>query len=135
MPHYATFGHFGPLLEQDRGIWLDFQGKPAEKAQVVTLQNQHNTMVAILAGGDVGQQSRSRQPALDRARRRRSLHDAAAACAGVLLAHVPDHLEVTRHELQHLGDILVELAQLPAAVRAGAPIAYGGREVNDRLAR
>ena len=45
------------------------------------------------------------------------------------------HFEVARHELQHLGDILVELAQLPTAVRADAPIAYRGSEVNDRLAR
>ena len=43
MPHLCDFGHFGPLLERDRGIWLDFQGKPEENAQVVTLQNKHNS--------------------------------------------------------------------------------------------
>ena len=28
--HYETFGRFGPLLELDRGIWLDFQGRRVE---------------------------------------------------------------------------------------------------------
>src|SRR5208337_4220245 len=53
-----------------------------------------------------------------------------AGAAGELLAHVLDHFPLPRHELQHLGHVLADLVQKPAAAGAGCR----GR-INDALAR
>ena len=65
------------------------------------------------------QQSRPGQAALNRAARRRRLHDHIATRAAQLGTHVADHLEAGRHVLQNLGDIFAELLQRAAALRAG----------------
>ena len=70
-------------------------------------------MQAVLGEQDLGQQLRPGAAARDRMRRRRRLGDRLAGPAGELLAHVLDHLPLARHELQRLGHVLAELAQLP----------------------
>jgi hypothetical protein len=52
-------------------------------------------------------------------RGRRRLGDALAGAAGELLAHVLDHLPLPRDEFQHLGQVLADLVQNPAAAWAG----------------
>ena len=49
--------------------------------------------------------------------RRRQLDHPRAVAAGELGPHMPDHLEVARHEVEQLGDVLAELAHRAAAVR------------------
>src|SRR5208337_4976514 len=83
----------------------------------------------------LGEQHLCEQPwpgatARDRMRGRRRLRDALAGAAGELLAHVLDHFPLPRHELQHLGHVLADLVQKPAAAGAGCR----GR-INDALAR
>src|SRR5437899_10131950 len=50
---------------------------------------------------------------------------------GELRTHVPQHLEIARHEIEHLGDVFAELAHLHTALRTVA----ARRRVYDRFAR
>ena len=67
------------------------------------------------------EESRACEATLNRTAWRHRLHDPLAAGASVLRAHVPDDLEVARHVLEHLGDILAEWTQAPSTIwtRAG----------------
>ena len=69
-------------------------------------------MQAVLGEQDMGEQLRPRAPAGDRVRWRRRLADRFAGPAGELLAHVLDHLPLARNELQRLGHVLADLAQV-----------------------
>ena len=75
-------------------------------------------MIRILRYQYVGERARSSEAAVDRSRRRRSLHDAIAGIAAQLRTHMADDLEAGPHVLQHLGDIFTQLAQPSAAVGA-----------------
>jgi len=77
---------------------------------------------AVLGEQDMGQQLRPGTSARNGMRGSRRLGDRFAGPADELLAHVLDHLPLTRNELQHLGHILAELAQ-PAITATGT----GGR--------
>jgi hypothetical protein len=68
----------------------------------------------------MGQQPRSRIAALNGPGGSRRLNDLLAVAAGILGPHVLDHLPVLRHILEHLGGILPQGAQCPAALRAAA---------------
>src|SRR5258706_10140918 len=57
-------------------------------------------MIGILRYQYVGEQTRSREAAVDGARRRRSLHDAIAGIAAQLRPHMADDLEAGPHVLQ-----------------------------------
>src|SRR4030095_415167 len=59
------------------------------------------------------------------------LHDAIAAYANQLLANMSDHLEVLRHVLQHLRNVLSQLLHRPATVPAVAL----GRRIRAHFAR
>jgi len=87
-------------------------------------------VVGVLGGQDVGQQPRSGKPPSNRPRRRFDLHDALARRAGKLRTHVPDHPETRRHVIEHLRDVLADLAHRRTAVRTVA-----GRLVQHLLAR
>ncbi len=76
-------------------------------------------VIGILRHQHMRQQPRSGQATIDRAARRRLLHDAVAAAAAQLRPHLADHLEVRRHVLEHLGDVFAELPQRAAAIGAG----------------
>ena len=67
-----------------------------------------------------GRAARARPAALDRQRRHRRLRHALAAPAGEGRPDMPDHLEAAGDVLQHLADVLADLAHRPAAGRAGA---------------
>ena len=79
-------------------------------------------MIAVLGDQDVCKEPGAREAALDRTTRCQRLHDPLAACARELRAHVPDDLEVARHVLEHLGDVLAQGTQLASAIRARAGV-------------
>ena len=87
-------------------------------------------MIGVLGHQHVGEQPRPGEPALDRARRSRTLRDAVALDAGQLRAHVPDHPEAPGHVVQDLGDVLADRAHVGTALRAAA-----GGLVHHALAR
>ena len=77
-------------------------------------------VIEVLRDRDVGEQARAGDSFVDRARRRRGLHDGRALAASELRPDVADDLEVLGNELELLGDILADLLERAAAVRAGA---------------
>ena len=87
-------------------------------------------MLAELGVQDHRQEAGASPRPGNRMERRRRLGDRLAAPASELLAHRLDHLPLTRHHLQRLGDILAQLGQLAAAARAGARCGH-----HDALAR
>ena len=74
----------------------------------------------------MGEQPRAGESSRDRSRGRLGLHDLLAARAGELGAHMANYPEARRDVVEHLGDILANLAHRLTAVRAGA-----GRGVYD----
>jgi hypothetical protein len=76
-------------------------------------------MQPVLAEQHVRQQPGTGPAAGDGMRRRRRLRDRLTGRASVLLAHMLDHLPLARHQLQHLGHVLAQLAERAAAARAG----------------
>src|ERR1700676_3551362 len=76
-------------------------------------------MVTILRDQYMREQPRPSHTTLQRAAWRRGLHDALTTRTCQLHSNVPDHDEALGYALQHLGDVLSQLAQLSAAVRAG----------------
>src|SRR5438876_535333 len=89
-------------------------------------------MIAILGHQHVCQESGTCHTARDGARGCWRLDDLLTAGAAVLGPHMPDHLPVLRHVLEHLGDILTERAQHPAALRTAT---RGRRLMHHALAR
>jgi hypothetical protein len=81
-------------------------------------------MIGILRYQNMGEQTRSREAAVDGSRRRRSLHDAIAGIAAQLRTHMADDLEAGPHVLQHLGHIFPQLAQPATTVRAGSVVRH-----------
>src|SRR5215467_4720388 len=73
-------------------------------------------MVAVLRDQHVRQQSWPRRAALDGTARRLGLHNAVALRAAQLHTHITDHYETGWHVLQHLRNILAQLAQLALAL-------------------
>ena len=71
----------------------------------------------------MGQQAGAGHTTRNRAARCAGLEDRLAAHANQLGPHMPDHLEVRRHVLQLLGDVLPDLAQPGTAGRAAAGLA------------
>ena len=80
-------------------------------------------VVAILGDQHMGQQAGAGHTTRNRAARCAGLEDRLAAHANQLGPHMPDHLEVCRHVLQLLGDVLPDLAQPGTAGRAAAGLA------------
>ena len=76
-------------------------------------------VVSVLRDENMRQQSWARQSALDGARWCRRLHNALAAGAAQLGTYLADHLELSRHILQHLGNIFPEQLQLATAIGTG----------------
>ena len=70
-------------------------------------------MVAIFRHQQVRQRGRCGTTAWRRHRRRRSLRDGVARIAGKLRPHVTNDLEVPRHVIQHLGDVLAQSGHAP----------------------
>src|SRR5215469_12984047 len=73
-------------------------------------------MIGILRNQNVRQQPRSSQAVIYWPGFRRRLHDALAARAAQLRAHLANYLESLRHILQHLRDIFTQLAKPAAAI-------------------
>ena len=69
-------------------------------------------MQAVFGEQDMGEQRGPGTSARDRVRWRRRLGDRLAGPAGELLAHVLDHFPLARNELQRLGHVLADLAQV-----------------------
>ena len=90
-------------------------------------------VLGVLLHQHVGQKTEPRQAAVDRLRRGRRDHDTRLARpAGVLGALVDDHLELRRHQLQHLAGLAAD-----AGLRrpAGAGALRRGRLQPHHLAR
>ena len=99
-------------------------------------------VVAILGHHHMGQKPRTCITALNRPGWRVRLHDLLAGTAGILRPHVLDYLPVLGHVLEHLGRILAQRAQRPAALRAVAGSRYrlvhmglAGQMIRQGLAR
>jgi hypothetical protein len=100
-------------------------------------------MIAELSHQQMRQHARRGASARRRHRRSRGLRDGVAGVAGIFRPHVADDLEVSRHVVEHLGDVLAELAHAAAAVGAGAGAVAGGlmhhlpagQMIGQRLAR
>ncbi len=75
-------------------------------------------MIGVFADQHVGQQTRAGHAALDRACRRRRLHDRIAARAGQLRSHVANHFEAHRLQFEHLGDIVAQMLERATAIGA-----------------
>lgn len=75
-------------------------------------------VVRELGDEHMGQQARAGDAALDRAARRWRLHDGIAAATGQFWAHMANHAEAGRHELELLGYIFTQLLQISATGRA-----------------
>jgi hypothetical protein len=73
---------------------------------------------SVLAEQDLGQQLWASAATGNGVRGRRRLGDGLAAPAGEPLAHVLDHLQLGRHMLQGLRDVLAELPQRTTAAGA-----------------
>jgi hypothetical protein len=121
--HASNWGRADPIgqrrpVQLDAGPLID-RLLPIERAVVGILGREH-----------LRQQSWRRDAALDRTRRCRQLHHPRTVAAGELGSHMAQHLEVARHEVEHLGDILPQLAHGGTAVGAGA----ARRRVHDRFA-
>ena len=91
-------------------------------------------MVAIFRHQQMRQRRRCGTAAWCRHRWSRSLRDGVARTAGKFGPHVTDDLEVPRHVIQHLGDVLAQFGHPATAVRAGAG-AIAGRLMHNILAR
>jgi hypothetical protein len=91
-------------------------------------------MVAIFRHQQMRQCGRCGAPAWRRHRRSRSLCDGVARTAGEFRPHVTNDLEVPRHIIQHLGDILTQFGHPAATVRARAGT-IAGRLMHNILAR
>ena len=76
----------------------------------LTIQRQ---MVAVFRHQQMRQRGWCGATAWRRHRRCRSLGDGIARTAGKFRPHVTNHLEVARHVIQHLGDVLAELGHAP----------------------
>src|SRR5213078_2299019 len=72
-----------------------------------------------------------RKAAIDRPRGRWQLNDRCTMATGELRAYMPQHLEVARYVIEHLGDVFAELAHLRTALRTAA----ARLRVHDRFAR
>jgi hypothetical protein len=88
-------------------------------------------VVGILRDQHISEQPRPDESSIDRPRRCRSLHGPVVGVAAQLRAHMADDLEAGSYALQHLGEILAQLAQSAAAVGAG----FMGGHVRVDLAR
>ena len=78
-------------------------------------------VVGELAGDDVGQEPRPRQPLLDRLGEPRGDHDVCgAACARILRPDVLEHDQAGGDVFKLLADLLADRPTLVAAVGAGA---------------
>src|SRR5204863_64868 len=89
------------------------------------------TVVAVLGDDHLREQSRSGKAAIKRPRGRWQLNDRCTMATGELRAYMPQHLEVARYVIEHLGDVFAELAHLRTALRTAA----ARRRVHDRFAR
>ena len=72
-------------------------------------------MLAELLEHDHRQQAGAGPAARDHMERRRRLGDGLAIAAGEPLAHGLDHLPLTRHDFEGLGDVLAELGEAQTA--------------------
>ena len=90
-------------------------------------------MIAIFRHQQMRQRGRCGTAAWRRHRWRRSLRDGVARTAGKLRPHVTNDLEVPRHVIQHLGDVLAQPGHAATTVAAGAG-AIVGRLMHDLLA-
>ena len=97
-------------------------------------------MLAVLLEQDHRQQARTGPAARDHMEGRRRLANLLAVAAGEFLAHMLDHLPLSRDHFQRLGDILAQLAQSRAAAtlagcwsRLDHPLAR--QMLGERLAR
>ena len=88
-------------------------------------------VVAEFRDGDVGQQTRSGQPALDGQRGHRRLHDGLAGAAAQLRPDVLDHLEAGGDIFEQLALVLADAAEDGAAATGTGT----GGFVDDGLAR
>ena len=77
-------------------------------------------VIAVLGDQHMRQQPGARPAALDRQRGHRHLHDGLAAPAGQRRPNMPDDLEPAGDVVEHLADILADLAHRAAAAGAGA---------------
>jgi hypothetical protein len=91
-------------------------------------------MVAIFCHQQMRQRGRCGTAAWRRHRWSRSLRDCVARTAGKLGPHVTNDLEVPRHVIQHLGDVLAQFGHAATTVRARAG-AIAGRLMHNILAR
>ena len=91
-------------------------------------------VIRELADHHMGKQARSCQAACNRTARCRSLSDRLALRARVLRAHMADHLEARRNDLEHLRHVLAEQAEHAAAASTSTALGVL-RLVNERLAR
>ena len=91
-------------------------------------------VVAVLPHQQVRQQARRGAAARRGHRRCRGLGDGVARIAGIFRPDVADDLEVPRHVVEHLSDVLAELAHAAPAGGTGAG-AVVGRLVHHLLAR
>lgn len=74
--------------------------------------------VGVLRHQYMREQTWPGKSAINRPRRRWSLHDPVAGVTTQLRSHMADHLETGTNVLQHLGDIFAQFAQPAAAVGA-----------------
>ena len=90
-------------------------------------------MIAIFRHQQMRQRGRCGTAAWRRHRWRRSLRDGVARIAGKLRPHVTNDLEVPRHVIQHLGDVLPQPGHAATTVAADAG-AIVRRQMHDLLA-
>ena len=91
-------------------------------------------MVAIFRHQQMRQRGRRGTAAWRRHRWSWSLRDGVARAAGEFRPHVTDDLEVPRHVIQHLGDVLAQFGH-PATTRGAAAGAVTRRLMDNILAR
>jgi hypothetical protein len=107
-------GRLSNPIAQRRAI----EFKPRSRIDLaLTIQRQ---MVAIFRHQQMRQHGRCGTAAWRRHRWSRSLRDGVARTAGKLGPHVTNDLEVSRHVIQHLGDVLAQFGHAATTVRAGA---------------
>ena len=76
-------------------------------------------MIGILRYQYMCEQTRSREPTIDRPRWCRCLHDPVAGIAAQLGPHMTENLEAGPYVLQYLSHVFAQVAQTAAAVGAG----------------
>ena len=108
---------------------------PIEEFHALTAEHpflpRQGQMVGVLAHRHLRQETRSRQPLLDRRHRLAGRDHRTAFGAGVLLAGFLDHRQRGRNELQPLADFLADVSQVLGAVRA---VLLFGRQIEHHAA-